>query len=43
MIDNKNKDMWNNRLEVLRKAVEKNINNIPEKEVTVEQLFYDEV
>jgi Holliday junction resolvasome RuvABC endonuclease subunit len=41
MIDDK--VMWNNRLEALKKAIEKNINNIPIKEVTVEQLFYDKI
>jgi hypothetical protein len=43
MIDNKNKDMWKNRLETLKNAVEKNINTIPTKEVTIEQLFYDKI
>jgi Holliday junction resolvasome RuvABC endonuclease subunit len=35
--------MWKNRLEALKEAIEKNINNIPTKEVTVEQLFYDKI
>jgi hypothetical protein len=41
MIDDK--VMWKNRLEALKEAIEKNINNIPTKEVTVEQLFYDKI
>ena len=39
MIDDKN--LWNNRLETLKQTIEKYINNIPEKEITIEQLFYD--
>jgi hypothetical protein len=38
MINNKNE--WNNRLEILKVTIEKYINNIPEKEVTIEKLFY---
>jgi hypothetical protein len=41
MIDDK--DIWNNRLEALKTMIEKYINNIPTKEVTVEHLFYDTV
>jgi hypothetical protein len=35
------KEDWNKRLETLKIKIEKHINNIPEKEVTIEQLFYD--
>jgi hypothetical protein len=41
MIDDK--VIWNNRLETLKETIEKNINNIPTKEVTIEQLFYDKI
>ena len=39
MIDNE--FIWNKRLETLKITIEKHINNIPEKEITIEQLFYD--
>ena len=39
MIDNKVE--WNKRLENLKNTIEKYINNIPEKEVTIVKLFYN--
>jgi len=32
---------WNERLKTLKITIEKYMNIIPEKEITVEQLFYD--
>lgn len=39
IVDNK-KD-WDNRLSILKETIDKNINNLPEKEVTIINLFYD--
>jgi hypothetical protein len=32
---------WNERLKTLKITIEKYMNIIPEKEITVEELFYD--
>ena len=39
MIDNEAE--WNKRLETLKNIIEKHISTIPQKEVTIEQLYYD--
>ena len=36
-----NEAEWNNRLFTLKKSIEKYMNIVPEKEITVEQLYYD--
>lgn len=38
----KNKEDWDNRLKKLNNRIQYYINNIPEKEVTIEYLFYNE-
>lgn len=37
----KNKQKWNNRLDVLKNTIERYIKNIPDKEISLEHLYYD--
>lgn len=36
-----NKKLWNQRLDTLKSKIQYYIDNIPEKEVTIEKLYYD--
>jgi Holliday junction resolvasome RuvABC endonuclease subunit len=38
----RDKDEWNNRLQKLKDTLDYHLHNIPTKEVTVENLFYDQ-
>lgn len=38
----RNKKEWESRLNVLKECMNKHLITIPEKEVTIEYLFYDE-
>ena len=38
----RNKNQWNNRLNILRNTIDTMINDVPTKEISIHHLFYDE-